>query len=153
MATGFLAMIPDMHFCIVFFTIDFCKFCLAEFIRAGRFCWGMLKNYKTDITVIECDTEIGKVYQPRTLKQITTKVTGRGGTSYIPVIEYINAHKYRDAVMIYFTDGYGDSRIPKPKTYRNLWVVLRDKNNLSLSNPYGEVKTLMGDEDYKNRNI
>lgn|SRR5574344_386587 len=115
--------------------------------------FGMLKNYKTDITVIECDTEIGKVYQPRTLKQITTKVTGRGGTSYIPVIEYINAHKYRDAVMIYFTDGYGDSRIPKPKTYRNLWVVLRDKNNLSLSNPYGEVKTLMGDEDYKNRNI
>ena len=35
------------------------------------------------------------------------KVSGRGGTSFVPVIEYINKNSYfRDSVLIYFTDGF-----------------------------------------------
>jgi len=114
------------------------------------------------VTIIECDAEIGKIYEAKKIQDVSTKVTGRGGTSFVPVIEYINgegkyehnqkypnAGKYRDALLIYFTDGYGDSSIPKPKTYRNLWVVMQDAKNLSLEEPYGDVKSLSGDKDWK----
>ena len=110
--------------------------------------YNIVKDYKTEITVIECDAEIGKVYKVRNTKEIQTKVSGRGGTSFIPVIEYINSHKFKDAVMIYFTDGYGDYEIPRPRTYRNLWVIMRDATALSVKNPYGEVKSLKGDADF-----
>lgn len=77
----------------------------------------------------------------------------KAGTSFTPVIEYINKEgKYKDALMIYFTDGFGESQIPKPRTYRNLWVVLKDEKNLSVENPYGEVKALYKDKDYRRRN-
>ena len=40
--------------------------------------------------------------------EIKTKVKGRGGTCFTPVIEFVNRDKYyRDALLIYFTDGYG----------------------------------------------
>ena len=43
-----------------------------------------------------------------------------------------------DALLIYFTDGYGETTIPKPKTYRNIWV-LTESDYLSVENPYGLV--------------
>ena len=44
-------------------------------------------------TIIECDAEIQRVYTARSIKDISLEVQGRGGTSYIPVIEYINANR------------------------------------------------------------
>lgn len=95
---------------------------------------------KHEITVIECDAEVQRVYKARTRADIQKKVTGRGGTSFSPVIEYINKDPYyRDALLIYFTDGYGETKIPKPRTYRNLWVVFERAANLSVKEPYGMV--------------
>lgn len=100
----------------------------------------ILRKSKFELTIIECDASIGRVYQASKLGDINLKVTGRGGTCFTPVIEYINkSGKYRDAVLVYFTDGYGEDEIPKPKTYRNLWVIIGDKNQLSVKKPYGEV--------------
>ena len=131
-----------------------------------RYCMNEVFNIVKDrenakITVIECDSEVNKVYEAKQMKDLQLKMSGRGGTSFIPAIEYINGDnkeaakkwpkesgKFRDALMIYFTDGYGDCSIPKPRTYRNLWVVLKDVRNLSLENPYGEVKALSGDKDW-----
>ena len=92
------------------------------------------------LTVIECDSEVQRVYQVKTESDIKKNVTGRGGTAFTPVIEYVNNDGYfRDALLIYFTDGYGEREIPRPKTYRILWVVLGDEENLSLKEPYGTV--------------
>jgi predicted metal-dependent peptidase len=116
--------------------------------------FNILKGYETEVTVIECDAEVNKVYVAKKPKDIQCKFAGRGGTSYVPAIEYINSHKFRDAVMIYFTDGYGDSSIPRPLTYRNLWVIVNgNESNFSLSKDgcYGEVKSLMKDQDYMDR--
>jgi predicted metal-dependent peptidase len=111
--------------------------------------FNIVKDYETDITIIECDAEIGKIYKAKRVSDVQTKVSGRGGTSFIPVIEHINdSGKYRDALLIYFTDGYGDSEIPKPRTSRNMWVVLQDEKYLSLKEPYGEVKALRKDADW-----
>ena len=101
--------------------------------------FGILATRKHEITVIECDAVVQRVYKVKNKDDVKMKVMGRGGTSFTPVIEYINNHKYfRDALLIYFTDGYGDNEIPKPLTYRNIWV-LTESDNLSVENPYGIV--------------
>lgn len=105
--------------------------------------FGILAKRKHEITVIECDAEVQRVYRARNASEIKTKVAGRGGTCFFPTIEYINNDKYfRDALLIYFTDGYGEYTIPKPRTYRNIWVVFDRAENLSLKEPYGIVIAL-----------
>ena len=110
--------------------------------------FGILAKRKHDVTVIECDAEIQRVYKVKSPAEVKKKVAGRGGTSFTPVIEYVNDNKYfRDALLIYFTDGYGESSIPKPKTYRNLWVILNGASHLSVNEPYGVVLSLYGDNN------
>ena len=105
--------------------------------------FAILAKRKHDITIIECDAEVRRVYKVRTQSDVKKKVAGRGGTWFSPVIDYINNDKYyRDALLIYFTDGYGEREIPRPRTYRNLWVVIGDARHLSLKEPYGTVLSL-----------
>ena len=100
--------------------------------------FAILAKRKHDITIIECDAKIQRIYKARTVHDIKAKVKGGGGTLFTPVIEYINNERYyRDALLIYFTDGYGELKIPRPRTYRNLWVILGDADRLSLREPYG----------------
>lgn len=100
----------------------------------------ILSNKRYEMTVIECDSIIQNIYQVKNISDLQLKVKGRGGTAFTPVIEYINQNRlYSDALLIYFTDGYGEDTIPKPKTYRNLWVVLNENGYLSLQESYGAV--------------
>lgn len=108
------------------------------------------KAHNAEITIIECDARINKVYIAKKPNEICPQVNGRGGTAFTPVIEHINNNMYfRDALLVYFTDGYGELEIPKPKTLKNLWVVLEDEKCLSIKEPYGIVKCLKKDENYK----
>ena len=105
--------------------------------------FAILAKRTHEITVIECDAQIQRVYRAKNAGEIQKKVAGRGGTMFTPAIEYINNDKYfRDALLIYFTDGFGEWEIPKPKTYRNLWVVFDDERHLSVKEPYGVVLKL-----------
>lgn len=100
--------------------------------------FAILAKRKYEITVIECDAKVQRVYRMSKPGEIELSVKGRGGTAFTPVIEYINNDRhFRDALLIYFTDGYGENEIPRPKTYRNLWVVLDNTAHLSLREPYG----------------
>ena len=93
-----------------------------------------------EVTIIECDVDIRHMYKARSVKDISYDIHGRGGTSFIPVIEYVNRNRYfRDAILIYFTDGEGDRSIPKPLTLRTMWVLHNKYCELSVRNPYGEV--------------
>ena len=101
---------------------------------------GILAKRRHVLTVIECDSEVQRVYQVKAESDIKKSAVGRGGTAFTPVIEYVNNDRYfRDALLIYFTDGDGEREIPRPRTYRNLWVVLGDAGNLSVEEPYGTV--------------
>lgn len=101
--------------------------------------FAIIATRKKEITVIECDAKIQRVYKIKKSSDVLLKVSGRGGTSFSPVVEYINNDKYfRDALLIYFTDGYGEYEIPKPLTYRNIWV-LTNSDYLSVKEPYGIV--------------
>ena len=93
-----------------------------------------------EVTVVECDAEIRHIYKVRSVKDVSYDIHGRGGTSFIPVIEYINSNRYfRDAILIYFTDGMGDHFIPRPLTLRTMWVLHNEYCELSVREPYGEV--------------
>ena len=102
--------------------------------------FAILAKRRYVITVIECDSEIQRIYLVRKPSDIKLDVAGRGGTLFTPVIEHINSDRYyRDALLIYFTDGYGEDKIPRPLTYRNLWIITGHSEELSLRNPYGAV--------------
>lgn len=102
----------------------------------------ILRVYKTEITVIECDAAIQRVYEVRKPTDIKYDAQGRGGTCFTPAINFINDDpKFRSALMIYCTDGYGESEIPKPLTYKNMWLVIGSQY-LSVKKPYGKVKFL-----------
>lgn len=100
--------------------------------------FAILAKRKYEITIIECDAKVQRVYRVSKPESIALSVRGRGGTAFTPVIEYINnERRFRDALLIYFTDGFGESEIPRPRTYRNLWVILDNAAHLSLREPYG----------------
>ena len=105
--------------------------------------FAILAKRRHDITIIECDTDVRKVYRARTPADIQKKVTGRGGTYFTPAIEYVNNDSYyRDALMIFFTDGFAEREIPRPRTYRNIWVILGEAKQLSVKEPFGAVLTM-----------
>ncbi len=105
--------------------------------------FGIIARRKFELTVIECDADVQRVYRVKSPADLPDHVEGRSGTRFTPVIDYVNEHRYfRDALFIYFTDGYGERSVPRPHTYRNLWVVLDGVKHLSVENPYGLVLPL-----------
>lgn len=108
-------------------------------------------KFNYNITLIECDATIQKITEIKKKGDVPQEFHGRGGTSYLPVIEYINSHpRYHAALLIYFTDGDGDSSIPKPKVRQVVWV-LTNGTYLSLKKPYGDVVQIDGDQVVKKR--
>ena len=108
-------------------------------------------KFNYSITLIECDAKIQKITEIKKKSDIPDEYHGRGGTSYLPVIDYINSHpRYRNALLIYFTDGYGDGEIPKPKVRQTVWV-LTGGDYLSLKNPYGDVVLIDGEKTINRR--
>ncbi len=80
------------------------------------------------IEVIQFDTEIKGPPLPLKKAQREVKVLGRGGTSFIPVIDYIDEHRHYDGLLI-FTDG--DAPMPpKPQNRRTrvLWLFNQESN-------------------------
>ena len=89
---------------------------LKEFLSEIYHIW----KTGTQVTVIECDASIGRVYEYKGKTEEALEVTGRGGTSYEPVIDYLWKNKDKYQNLIYLTDGECsvDSMPCKP----TLWV-------------------------------
>lgn len=105
--------------------------------------FSIVKNYCTEITIIECDNQIRRVYNVKSKKDIKAKLDTKGGTAFSPVLEYINRYKMRNHFLIYFTDGVGEEELScVPINYKTLWVITGKGEKLSLKNPYGVVKKL-----------
>ena len=111
--------------------------------------FGMFRNIETEITIIECDSQISKEpYKAKSAKDIQTNITGRGGTRFTPVVEFINEHNFSDALFVYFTDGEGESEIPKPKVAKTIWILPSKDYRLSVRNPYGKILYLDSDKAF-----
>lgn len=64
------------------------------------------------------------------------EVVGRGGTSHIPVFEWVEENKYdsRSNILVCFTDAYSNFPENEPFGLRTIWVV-----NSGETPPFGEV--------------
>lgn len=112
-----------------------------EFNQAIKEVLYIVRNYNQEITILECDTEIRRVYKIKSETDIKDRIAIRGGTKFTPVFEYANKNKFN--LLIYFTDGKGEDKLQtKPKGYKTLWVITGRGEKLSLQEPYGAVKKL-----------
>jgi len=86
------------------------------------------------ITIIECDCEIQNVWE---LNRNSTfpKLKGGGGTSFDPVIEWLNKNRNLGiGGCVYFTDGFGAKPIIK-STSPILWTLYGEQNDTSHLSP------------------
>ncbi|QJW47922.1 hypothetical protein HA075_20560 [bacterium BFN5] len=93
-----------------------------EFNQAIKEVLSIVKNYNHEITIVECDSEIRRVYPVKSVKDIKARINIRGNTRFTPVFEYANTKKID--LLVYFTDGKGEEKLQTiPKGYRVLWVI------------------------------
>ncbi len=112
-----------------------------EFKQAIKEVLNIVKNYKHDIKIIECDNQIRRVYKVKTIKDIKDRMHIKGGTQFTPVFEYANKQKIN--LLVYFTDGKGEDKLRvTPRGYKVLWIISGRGDKLSLKEPYGAVKKL-----------
>ena len=112
-----------------------------EFNQAIKEVVSIVKNHNHEITVIECDSEIRRVYQVKSVKDVKARTNVRGNTKFTPVFEYANTKKID--LLVYFTDGKGEEKLLAiPKGYKVLWVISGRGDKLSLEEAYGVVKNL-----------
>lgn len=112
-----------------------------EFKQSLKEVLGIVKNYKHEITIIECDNEIRRVYPVKSVKDLKDRLHKKGATKFSPVFEYANRQKVN--LLVYFTDGKGEDKLTViPRGYQVLWVISGRGEGLSLIKPYGVVKKL-----------
>lgn len=76
----------------------------------------------TEITVVQCDTQISNIQKYRSSDDGKIKLYGRGGTSFDPVVDYFNENRRKFSCLIYFTDGEAPAPQNMPSG-RTLWVL------------------------------
>ena len=112
-----------------------------EFKQAIKEVLAIVKNYNHEITIIECDNEIKRVYRAKSKNDVKERLNIRGGTKFTPVFEYANNKKIN--LLVYFTDGKGENKLDIiPRGYKILWLISGRGDKLSLREPYGAVKKL-----------
>lgn len=118
-----------------------------EFKQAMQEVLHVVRHYKHEITIIECDDEIRRTYAVRCLEDVKSRLDVRGGTAYSPVFEYANTK--RIDLLVYFTDGKGEKKLThSPQGYKVLWVLSGKGDALSLQKSYGLVKKLKPIAEY-----
>lgn len=108
---------------------------LGEFFQEIRGIW----RTGSTVTVIECDSQIGTVYNFS--GKVPESVTGGGGTDFDPVFAWAqkNRNKQIDGI-VYLTDGMGPEPSLRPKC-PVLWMITGEEENLP-SFPFGRIVRL-----------
>lgn len=102
----------------------------------------IVRNGEAQITVVECDNEIRRVYALRSPKDIKPRSEKNGSTAFSPVFQYIREKNLSDSIVIYFTDGVGEKELKvKPLNKGIIWVLTGDEE-FSLKNPLGEIQRI-----------
>ena len=95
----------------------------------------VMKHKPIKTWVIYCDAKVQRVdeYKPGDTFQFA--VTGRGGTRFEPVFEYVAKEGIEAEAVVYFTDLYG-SHPAEPPPYPVLWLSTSGK---TMKAPFGET--------------
>jgi len=109
---------------------------LAEIIGIAR----TFNNIK--ITIIVCDNTIKDIYEVGNgdIEKIKNlKIVGGGGTSHIPIYDYIEEYLPNTKFVVNFTDGY--TSFPDYEKVKSIWVITKDGCK-EEDIPFGEVISL-----------
>jgi len=118
---------------------------LSEIINEVRV---IVTKDKIACDVIFFDSEVAKVVEIRKASDIKYEAWGRGGTVFQPVFDYLKEDpenvKYnkKEDVILFFSDGYGESRVDTHGFNDVIWVIT-DNGNLSVNDPVGKVIELL----------
>lgn len=78
------------------------------------------------ITLFACDSQLAPdapwIFEPWDVLRLPRQFAGGGGTSFVPVFEWIERHGCRPDSLVYFTDGEGEFP-PVAPDYPVLWLV------------------------------
>lgn len=103
----------------------------------------IVKNYPHELTVIECDSDIRRVYKVKNIKDIRKKLNTKGHTRFSPIFKYLKESNMKNYILIYFTDGLGEEKLElAPVNKKTIWVLTGKGEKLSLKEPFGTVKRL-----------
>ena len=88
-------------------------------------------RHGAEVTGIECDCEVQRVYQYR--GTTPEAISGGGGTDFDPVFQYAKSNRQLqfDGI-VYLTDGYAEEPTIAPPC-RVLWVLTPDGTKESLA--------------------
>lgn len=89
-------------------------------------------NSNMVIHLYQCDADIHSYKEYRSGDTLDYKITGRGGTSFVPVFKDIDDKGITPVCLVYLTDGEGEYP-KKPPEYPVLWVLVKNYNV-----PWGE---------------
>ena len=88
------------------------------------------------IELIECDAKIQNIQRLTPMEELNPTLKGGGGTSFIPVFDYVENMNEDFKFLIYFTDGKGEFPKYEP-LIDTLWVM-----NTIEEVPFGEILVL-----------
>jgi predicted metal-dependent peptidase len=97
---------------------------LAEFFAEIDHIW----RANADIHIIECDAAISRLpykYEGHP----PTEISGRGGTSFQPVMDYILDGHFTPDCVIYFTDGECSAPTEYPDPRKIVWIICTTGSN------------------------
>jgi predicted metal-dependent peptidase len=90
-------------------------------------------NPSCTVHFFQCDAAVGLYKEYHAGEPIDCEVTGRGGTSFVPVVEEIEKLGLDIPCLVYLTDGYGTFP-DSPPDYEVLWIMTTDQKA-----PFGEI--------------
>jgi len=100
----------------------------------------ILELVKFEMTIIECDYNVQRVYKAKNLQEVDMNVKGRGGTAFTPVFKYLKEEmrqQDKPDLLVYFTDGWGESCLDEKyhisSSTKLMWVLTGRKKDLSCS--------------------
>lgn len=94
-----------------------------------------------DMMLLFCDAYVQDAYKISTQDAHSLKhfrISGRGGTSFDPVFDYVSENNLRPPVLIYLTDGYGYLRTLEP-SYPVIWIINNNDKEVESYLNWGEL--------------
>jgi len=81
------------------------------------------------MTLLTHETKVNDIYEINRANEDKIrelKLNGGGGTSFSSVVKYLNENTKGNELVIWLTDGYGDSVTNKDLRFRLLWVLTKE---------------------------
>ena len=95
----------------------------AELARCLAECDGVLRAVGSDLQFITCDADVHTDVVMRTWHDAARKMTGGGGTNFVPMFERAMSKRPRPEVLVVMTDGGGPAPSTPPPGIRVVWVL------------------------------